>query len=731
MSRKLARLHAAPLITQFALAAILVPAATIAGAAGVSAQTVPSAAGPATAGPFAQPSTLPFHAPDFTKIKDSDWQPAIEAGIAAKRAETEAISASTAKPTFANTIVALDKTGTMLDRVYNVFSQLTSANTNDTLDAVDTATSPLITALDDEKYLDPRLFARVKAVFDSKAGKALTGEDAMLLQTTYARFVHYGALLTAAQKVELKTINTRIATLETQYSQVLTNGTAAHAVTFDNAAQLAGLSDADIAAAAKRAADKGLAGKYVLALGNTTQQAAFLQLSNRDSRRKLWDASVNRASSGDAFDTTKITSELAVLRARKAKLLGVADFATFQMYDRMIRTPEKAKAFMRGFVPPLAATQDREAKLLADAAKADGLTGALQPWDWAYYAEKVRRAKYAVDDAAIKPYFEVWKVLEDGVFYAANKTYGLTFKRRTDLPVYHPTMRVYSVFDTDGTEIALFYYDPFARPNKRGGAWMNNFVEQSSLLGDKPVVVNTLNIAPPAEGQPPLASWDDVRTMFHEFGHALHGMFASQKYPSLSGTNVARDFVEFPSQFNENFATVPEVLAHYAKHYQTGAAFPPEMLDRINAAEKFNQSLSFGETLEAAMLDMDWHTLSPEKAATPPTTFEGEALGQTGLRTDLIPPRYKTPYFRHIWEGGYAAGYYAYIWTEVLAHDGWDWVEKNGGMTRANGDHIRKSFLGQGHTKDYEVLYRDFTGHEPKLEPMLEARGLADGTPKK
>lgn len=710
---------AAPL----ALLVTLLPGCAAVPADGADSVT-PVSAVPSYDGVFAQPSTLPFHAPDFASIKDADWQPGIEAGITIKRAEIAAIRDNPAAPSFANTIVALETAGTLLDRVYNVFSQLTSANTNDALDAVDTAMSPKITALDDDMYLDDALFARVKAVHDSAEGKALTGEDAMLLAMTYADFVHSGALLPAADKAALKAMNTRISSLETQFSQVLTAGTAAHAVTFDSKAELAGMPQADIDAAAKRAADKGMAGKFVLPLVNTTQQPALAQLSSRASRKKLWDASLARASSGDKFDTSAIVSELAVLRAKKARLLGQSDFATFQMYDRMVTSPAKAQEFLKNFVPAMAATQGREAKVLAAAARKDGLNAPLAPWDWGYYAEKVRREKYAIDDAAIKPYFEVWRTLEEGVFYAATKTYGLTFKRRTDLPVYHPSMRVYSVYDTDGSEIALFYFDPFARPNKRGGAWMSNFVEQSSELGDKPVIVNTLNIAPPADGQTPLATWDDVTTMFHEFGHALHGIFAAQKYPSLSGTNTARDFVEFPSQFNENFATVPEVLNHYARHHETGAPFPAAMLDKIRAADKFNQSLSFGETLAAAMVDMDWHTLTPEAAATPPLAFEDKALAATGLRTDLIPPRYKTPYFRHVWEGGYAAGYYAYIWTEVLAHDGWDWVEKNGGMTRANGDHIRKSFLGQGHTKDYAIMYRDFTGHDPKIEPMLEARGL-------
>ncbi|QDK31948.1 M3 family metallopeptidase [Sphingomonas sp. IC081] len=686
-----------------------------------------AAAAPAYSGPFAQPSTLPFHAPDFAQYKDSDWQPAIEAAIAQKRAEIAAIAGSKAKPSFQNTVVAMERAGGMYDRVSNVFGQLTSANTNDTLDAAETALSPQISALNDDIYLNDALFARVKAVHDSAAGKALKGEDAMLLSTTYARFVNRGALLAPAQKAQLKELNLEIATLETKFSQTLTNGTAAHAAVFDSAAELKGMSADAIAAAAKRAADLGKPGKYVIPLLNFTQQPALTELQNRDARKKLFEASVTRTSSGDQFDTTGIVSQLAVARAKKARLLGKPDFATLQMYSSMVTSPKQAMDFMKGFVPALRARQDSEAALLTAAARADGVTGDLQPWDWSYYAEKVRKAKYDLDESAIKPYFEVWNVLENGVFYAATQTYGITFKRRTDLSGYHPSMRVYEVFDKDGSSLALFYYDPFSRPNKKGGAWMNNFVDQSYLTGNKPVIVNTLNIDPPADGQPPLASWDNVTTMFHEFGHALHGFFASQKYPSLSGTSTARDFVEFPSQFNENFATVPQVLQHYARHYQTGAPLPDGLLDKIEAAGKFNQSVALGETLTSAMLDMSWHTLTPEEAAQPPMAFEAKALAETGLRTDLIPPRYKTPYFRHIWDNGYAAGYYAYIWTEVLAHDGWAWVVKNGGMTRANGDHIRASFLGQGHSKDFAVMYRDFTGHDPSVEPMLEARGLTAG----
>jgi peptidyl-dipeptidase Dcp len=362
--------------------------------------------------------------------------------------------------------------------------------------------------------------------------------------------------------------------------------------------------------------------------------------------------------------------------------------------------------------------------MLLEVARADGVEQ-LEPWDWGYYAEKVRKAQFDLDEEQIKPYFEVWRTLEDGVFFAMNRFYGVSFERRADLPTYHPDMRVYTVRDKDGSELAVFYLDPFARPNKQGGAWMGNFVEQSHLLGDKPVVYNTLNVAAPAPGQPALMTWDDVTTMFHEFGHAMHGIFADQQYPSLSGTNTARDFVEFPSQFHENLATVPEVLNNYAKHHETGAPIPAELIAKIEAAENFNQSLKFGEVLSAALLDMKWHELTPANAEKDALAYETEALRTVGMNTDLIPPRYRTPYFRHIWEGGYAAGYVSYIWTEMLAHDAWAWIEENGGPTRANGDHVRATFLGQGHTKDYAEMYRDYAGRDPGIEPMLRAKGLA------
>jgi len=708
------------LLAGAALGALLTACTTTGeGAASSATVTVPEGTGV-----FARESTLPFHAPDFARIGDADYQPAIEQGIAIQLAEIDAIANNPSAPTFENTLVAGQRSGQMLDRVGSVFGQVQGANTNDALDAVDTATAPQLSALNDAIYLNDRLFRRIKAVYDNRAALGLTGEDAMLLETTYADFVHAGALLSASQKQQLMAMNTRITELQTQFSQALTAAQNAKAPVFDTREELAGLSDAQIAAAAALATEKGQPGKYVLALINTTQQPMLAQLTNRATRRKLFEASINRTSGGDEHDTTAIAEELADLRARKAALLGQGSFAHFQMYDRMVTDPAAAVAFMERFVPAVAATQTREAAMLLESARADGIER-IEPWDWGYYAEKVRKARYDLDEEAIKPYFEVWRTLEDGVFFSMNRFYGIEFRRRTDLPTYHPDMRVYTVLDRDGSELALFYIDPFARPNKRGGAWMGNFVEQSHLLGGKPVVHNTLNVAAPGPGQPALMTFDDVNTMFHEFGHAIHGIFANQRYPSLSGTNTARDFVEFPSQFHENLATEPAVLANYARHYQTGAPIPADLVAKIEAAANFNQGLAFGEVLSAALLDMRWHALTPANSRQDALGFEQQVLGTLGLNVTQIPPRYRTPYFRHIWEGGYAAGYVSYIWTEMLAHDAWAWIEEHGGPTRANGDHVRATFLGQGHSKDYAAMYRDYAGRDPGIEPMLRAKGLA------
>ena len=680
---------------------------------------------------FAKPSTLPFHAPDFRKFRDADLQPAIEQGIAMKRAEIARIADDPAAPTFANTLVAMERAGQMLSRANAVLGQEQAANTNATLDKIQEAVTPKLTALHDAIYLNPKLFARVKALYDQRASLGLDAEDTMLLEQEYADFVHAGALLSPAQKEQLKALNTRISSLETAFSQKLTDATAAESPVFATRAELAGLTDAEIDTAAKLAAKMGQPGKFALALVNTTQQPMLTRLTNRATRQKLFEASLMRTSRGDKHDLTGTISELAYLRAQKAALLGLPDFATYAMYDRMVKTPAQAVKFMTDFVPAVAAAQAREKKELEQAAHADGVPGPLQPWDWSYYAEKVRKARYDLDEEQIKPYFELYNTLENGVFYAATQMYGVTFKRRTDLPTYHPDMRVYTVLDKDGSELGLFYFDPFARPNKQGGAWMGNFVEQSFLLGDKPVVYNTHNIPKPAAGQPVLLTFDEVTTLFHEFGHGLHGLFANQKYPALSGTNTARDFVEFPSQFNENAATSPTILDHYARHYQTGAVIPASLVAKIEAAKHFNQGLEFGETLNAALLDMRWHMLGAAAGKQDANAFEQKALAMTALDSMAIPPRYRSSYFRHIWANDYAAGYYSYIWTSMLAHDAWDWVETHGGPTRANGEHIRATFLGQGHTKDYAVMYRDFAGRDPQVTPLLKSHGFVgdDGKP--
>lgn len=678
---------------------------------------------PVATSAYAQPSTLPFQAPNFPAITDEQYQAAIEEGIAIQLAEIEAIANNPAVPTMENTLVAMERTGQVLDRANAAFSQKVSANINDVLAAADEALAPQIAAMNDAIYMNPVLFARVKALYDNRAALNLTGEDAMLLDTTYTEFVHRGALLGAAQQAELRTINERLSQISAQISQRITAGQNAASVTVETAEELSGLSEGQIASAAAVAAERGMPGKYVLVLTNTTSQPLLAQLDNRSIREQVYHNSVSRNQAGEA-ETLTLAHEAITLRTRLAQLFGVPTYANWQMYDRYVSDPARAIGFMRDMVPALAASQDREAAVLNERIAADGHNFSVQPWDWPYYAAKVRQERYALDNEAIKQYFVVENVLEDGVFFMANRLYGITFEKRTDIPTYHPDVSVYTVRDHDGTEMALFYFDPFARDSKRGGAWMNNFIEQSHLLGLKPVVSNTLNVAMPAEGQPALMTWDDVNTTFHEFGHAAHGIFADQQYPSLSGTNAARDWVEFPSQFHEPFAALPEVLNNYARHWQTGEPIPAAMVEAIGRASRFNQGYEFGEVISASLLDMQLHTLGANEVPQDMMAFEAAALAEQGLRTNLVPPRYRTPYFRHIFEHGYQSGYYAYTWTEMLAHDAYSWVEANGGMTRANGAHIRATFLGQGHSKTYEQMFQDYAGRAPRVEPLLRARGL-------
>ena len=683
---------------------------------------------------FANDSTLPFHAPDFNRISEDAYIPAFEMGMAIHKGEIARIKNNPAAPTFENTIVALEKSGRMLGRVSRVFFALTGQNTNERLDAINTEISPKLTAHGDSITLDPVLFARVKAVYDNRAAMTMTPEDAKLLENVYEGMVQAGALLTDAQREQVKTINSQLSKLTTEFGQVARSAMADQPVIFDSASDLAGLSEGDIRAAADLAKELGHEGKYAIALQNTTQQPALPAMENRAAREKLFQASFHRADGTTGIDTRLLIARIAELRAEKAALFGKPDWASYTMWDRMAEKPETALAFMEQMVPALAATQRREAAMLNETIKADGGDFEVKPWDWYRYANRIKAEKYDLDEDAVTEYFVLDKVLEDGVFYMAEKLYGLTFKRRTDIPVYHPDVWTYTVFDRDGSELGLFYFDPFQRPSKRGGAWMSNFVDQSHLWGTKPVIYNVLNIPKAPAGEPQLVSFDWVNTTFHEFGHALHGFFADQRYESLSGTATARDFVEYPSQFHEMWMTWPEVLKNYAKHYKTGETIPQEMVDKIEAASKFNQGYDFGEVVAAALLDMKWAALSKEEAAALDTpekvsAFERNALEELGLEVGLVPPRYRSTYFNHIFSdpSGYSAGYYSYLWTQMLDHDSRNWFRENGGLSIEAGQHYRDTVLSRGGTQDYFEMYQNFAGRKPDVRYMLEALGLVSG----
>lgn len=683
------------------------------------------AAGAASAAnPFAVPSTLPFQAPRFDLIKDSDYQPAIEQGMAEQLAEIRKIASNPATPTFDNTIAAMEQSGRMLERANMAFSGVVSANTNPTLDKVQTAITPKLTQHNDAILLNATLFQRVKTLHDNAAKLNLTPEQAQVLKVIYGNFALAGANLNDADKGKLRDLNTRIATLETAFSQKLLAAAKAGALVVNDKAQLAGLGDAEVAAAAKDAQDRNLDGRYVIPLQNTTQQPLMQDMSVRATRQALFEQSWNRAEKGDGNDTRATIQELAWLRAQKAQLLGYRTWAHYKLADQMAENPEAAKSFMGQLMPPLAVRQKEEAaEIQAEIAKG-GEKFTLAPWDWQRYQERVRKARYDLDQNQLKPYFEINRVLEQGVFYAANQLYGLTFKKRTDIPVYQPDVVTYTVYDKDGSELGLMYFDFFKRDNKNGGAWMSNFVGQSKLLGTKPVIYNVENFQKPAAGQPALITWDDVTTMFHEFGHALHGLFADQVYPTVSGTNTARDFVEFPSQFNEHWALEPRILANYAKDYRTGAPIPAGLIGKIKTSDSFGKGYGLGQTVEAAVLDMDWHSLGANVPRQDVDAFEAKSLAAMGLDTRNVPPRYRSSYFLHIWGNGYSAGYYAYLWTQMLEHDVYSWFETHGGMTRANGQRFRDMILSRGHSLDYGPMFRAFYGKDPDIGPMLRQNGL-------
>jgi peptidyl-dipeptidase Dcp len=677
--------------------------------------------------PFYAPSTLPFKAPPFDKIKDGDYQPAIEAGIAQDRAEVVAIANSPDAPTFENTIVALEKGGLLLDRAMSAFDAVTGANTNDKLQDVKTAEAPKLAALDDFIFLNEKLFERVSAIYKQRQSLNLDAESVRLVEKYYDRFTHAGANLSEADKEQLKKMNEELSTLTTKFSNKLLAANKAGAYATTDKGALAGLSDARIAAAAEDAKEKKQQG-YVIPLQNTTQQPDLVSLSERATRQAIFEDSWNRTERGDANDTRETISRIAQLRAQKAKLLGYPNYASWKIEDQMAKTPQAALKFMDAIVPAATSVAAREAKDIQEIIDAQHGGFQVEPWDWNFYSEQVRKAKYDLDDNQVKPYFELNNVLENGVFYAATQLYGITFKERHDIPVYQPDVRVFEVFDVNGKHLALFYCDYFKRDNKNGGAWMSEFVTQSRLMNNTPVVYNVGNLPKPAEGQPALISFNDVVTMFHEFGHALHGMFSDAQYPYLAGTSTARDFVEFPSQFNEHWALYPSVFAHYAKHYQTGAPMPEDLASRIRKADTFNSGYRMTELFAAAELDMQWHLLSADAPLQQPDQFEKQALEKTHLAVSYVPPRYRSSYFAHIWSGdGYSAGYYAYLWTEMLADDAYQFFLDSGGLTRANGDRFRKMILSRGNTQDLETLYDKWRGGPPDPKAMLKYRGLEEG----
>jgi len=688
------------------------------------AQTADAGFGPAN--PFYAPSALPFHAPPFDKIKDSDYQPAIEAGMAGQLKEVRAIADNPAVPTFENTIVAMEKTGALFQRAYAAFNGVTGANTNPVLEKVQQEEAPKLAAHSDAIYLDAKLFHRVAAVYEKRASLKLSPEDLRLVEIYYQRFVHSGANLSDADKEKLKKINEEESTLSNAFrSKVLAATKDAAYVTMDKSA-LAGLTDAQISGAERAAKQRKTEG-WVLPLQNTTQQPYLSSLSVRATRQAVFQNSWTRAERGNANDTRETIARLAQLRAEKGKLLGHDSYAAWKLEDQMAKTPESALKFMDALVPAATANAAGEAKDIQ--AVIDEQKGGFQvePWDWEFYSEQVRRAKYDIDEAQVRPYFEMNNVLQNGVFYAANQLYGLTFKELKDIPVWHPDVRVFEVIDADGKPLALWYCDYYKRDNKNGGAWMGGYVRQSKLLGALPVVYNVANLPKPAEGEPALISFSDVITMFHEFGHALHGMFAASEYPSLSGTAVARDFVEFPSQFNEHWATYPAISDHYAKDYKTGAPMPAELKEKIKKAADFNQGYELTELLAAAQLDMQWHSLQVNAPLQKPDEFEKAALEKKGLTLSYVPPRYRSSYFSHIWGGGYAAGYYAYLWSEMLDDDAFQWFQDHGGLTRANGDRLRAMVLSRGNTEDLATMYEAWLGSAPNIEPMLKYRGLEKG----
>jgi peptidyl-dipeptidase Dcp len=700
------------------------PTSTMPAAVGVSPAAVPDSTMPVD-NPFFTASTLALHYPRFDLIRDDHYLPGFERGMSDQLAEIAEITQQTAAPTFANTIVPLELSGQLLNRVASVFFSMSSANTNEQIQTVETAISPKLSEHSDKILLNEALFARVKTVYDERATQGLDAESLRLLEKNYRDFIRAGAQLNAQEKEALKAINTELAELDTRFSQNVLNEVNANAIVVDSKEELAGMSDAEIQGAADAATERDMSGKYVIPLLNTSGQPVLTTLQNRALRQRIMETSLVRGSNGGEFDNRAIISRTALLRAQRAQLLGYANHAAYVLEDQTARTPAAVNERLTAMIAPAIRNAQLEADALQAVVKADGVDFQLAAWDWAYYAEKVRQARYSFDESQLRPYFELNNVLHKGLFFAANEIYGLSFAERFDLPVYQEDVRVFDVADADGTQLGIFLMDPYARASKQGGAWMNEYVTQSQLLGTQAIVANHLNIPKPPQGEPTLMTFDEVTTMFHEFGHALHGLFSNVNYPTLSGTNVPRDFVEYPSQVNEMWVTWPQVLKNYAIHYQTGEPMPQALLDKALAAQQFNQGYFTSEQLMASITDMALHQLTPEQvpSADKLLQFEADTLTAAGANLDMLPPRYRLTYFSHIMNG-YSAGYYSYIWSEVLDADTVEWFKENGGMSRANGQHFRDTLLSRGNSEDAMKLFMDFRGAEPNVQPLLERRGL-------
>ena len=676
--------------------------------------------------PFARASTLPFGYPAFDKIKNEDYAPAFEEGMRQNAIEIEAIANNKAAPTFDNTIVAMEKSGQLLSRVSSVFGNLSGANTNDTFKALERELSPKRSAHGDAIRLNPKLYARIKSLYDRRDTLKLDAESKYLLERYHTDFVRAGAKLSAADKEKLKTINGTIATLQTTFTQNVLKETNASALVVDTREELAGMTDAAIDAAAAAAKAKGLDGKFLVAIVNTSGQPPLAVLTNRAVRERLMAASLTRGSHGGEFDSRDVVLKIAKARAEKATLLGYANFAAYSLEDQTAHDTAAVNKLLGELAKPAVNNARKEAADLQAVVDADKGNFTVDASDWAFYTDKVRAQRFAFDENQLKPYFELNNVLTNGVFYAAGKLYGLSFKERKDLPVYNPDVRVFDVFDADGKQLAIFLADMYARSNKQGGAWMNEYSSQSTLLGTHSVVANHLNIPKPNDGEPTLLTYDELRTLFHEFGHALHGMFSNVKYPRFAGTRVPRDFVEFPSQVNEMWSVWPEVLSNYAKHYQTGAPMPQELLDKVIASKKFNEGFRTTEYLSASILDQKWHQLGVSQMPSDVLAFEAAALKDAKVDYAPVPPRYRTTYFSHVFAGGYSAGYYGYLWSEKLDADTVNWFTENGGMLRKNGDWFRKMLLSRGGTMDAMQMFRNFRGRDAQIEPLLERRGLTE-----